>query len=176
MFCIDFATKWSSPSILLQQVDGLSLSLRRSVQSFGRGSDFSHYSSTSKGALLSPAANRKPPQAGWGPRTDTPDSAHPSGNSFHQNLYEASEKAKRWTGNIRTFSADVKTNSLSPTLALRNLFPILWSMPIALATSSTSAPVASHRALMLLMLLIRCARNALAACTQTHRNTHLALW
>lgn len=52
-----------------------------------------------------------------------------------------------------------------PTLALRNLLPILWSMPIALATSSTSAPVDSHRALMLLMLLIRCARNALAACT-----------
>jgi len=49
-------------------------------------------------------------------------------------------------------------------LALRNLLPILWSMPIALATSSTSAPVASHSALMLLMLLIRWARNALAAC------------
>lgn len=56
----------------------------------------------------------------------------------------------------------------SPTLALRNLLPILWSMPIALATSSTSAPVASHRALMLLMLLIRWARNALAACSHVH--------
>lgn len=51
-----------------------------------------------------------------------------------------------------------------PTLALRNLFPILWSVPIALATSSTSAPVASHRALIELMLLILWARKALAAC------------
>lgn len=54
-------------------------------------------------------------------------------------------------------------------LALRNLLPILWSIPMALATSSTSAPVASQRALMLLMLLIRCARNALAAYTSTQR-------
>lgn len=51
-----------------------------------------------------------------------------------------------------------------PTLAFRNLFPILWSVPIALATSSTSAPVASHRALIELMLLILWARKALAAC------------
>ena len=51
-------------------------------------------------------------------------------------------------------------------LAFRNLLPILWSMPMALATSSTSAPVASHRALMLLMLLIRWARKALAACVR----------
>lgn len=35
---------------------------------------------------ISPAASRRPPQAGWGPRTDTPNSAHPSGNSFRQNL------------------------------------------------------------------------------------------
>jgi len=40
---------------------------------------------------FSPAASRKPPQAGWGPRTDTPDSAHLSGNSFHRNLVRVSE-------------------------------------------------------------------------------------
>ncbi|KAF3852114.1 hypothetical protein F7725_005469, partial [Dissostichus mawsoni] len=50
-----------------------------------------------------------------------------------------------------------------------NLLPILWSIPMALATSSTSAPVASHRALMLLMLLIRWARKALAAYTSKHQ-------
>jgi hypothetical protein len=49
-----------------------------------------------------------------------------------------------------------------PTEALRNFGPILLSVPIALATSSTSAPVASHRALIELMLDILCARNALA--------------
>ena len=38
------------------------------------------------------------------------------------------------------------------------------SRPIALATSDTSAPVASQIALMALMLEIRCARKALAAC------------
>lgn len=36
------------------------------------------------------------------------------------------------------------------------------SLPTAPATSSTSAPVASHSAEMELMLLMRCARNALA--------------
>lgn len=50
-----------------------------------------------------------------------------------------------------------------PTLAFRNLFPILWSIPMAVATSSTSAPVASQRALIELMLLIRWARKAFAA-------------
>lgn len=50
-----------------------------------------------------------------------------------------------------------------PTLAFRNLFPIRWSIPIAVATSSTSAPVASQRALMELMLLILWARKAFAA-------------
>ena len=50
-----------------------------------------------------------------------------------------------------------------PTLAFRNLFPILWSIPMAVATSSTSAPVASQRALIELMLLILWARKAFAA-------------
>lgn len=35
---------------------------------------------------VSPAASRRLPQAGSAPRTGTPDSARPSGNSFHQNL------------------------------------------------------------------------------------------
>lgn len=42
-----------------------------------------------------------------------------------------------------------------PTDACKNLFPILESMPIAWATSDTSAPVASQIALMELMLEIR---------------------
>lgn len=40
-------------------------------------------------------------------------------------------------------------------LALRNLGPILVSVPMAWATSDTSAPVASHKADMALMLEIR---------------------
>ena len=56
-----------------------------------------------------------------------------------------------------------KDNTI-PTEALRKWFPILVSLPIALATSDTSAPVASQIALMALMLEIRCARKAFAAC------------
>lgn len=51
----------------------------------------------------------------------------------------------------------------SPTLAFRNLLPMRWSIPMALATSSTSAPVASQSAEMEFMLLMRCAKNAFAA-------------
>lgn len=58
-----------------------------------------------------------------------------------------------------------------PTLAFRNLFPILWSIPMAVATSSTSAPVASQRALMELMLLILWARKAFAALKNKKRKT-----
>ena len=53
--------------------------------------------------------------------------------------------------------------AFSPTEAFKKLLPILESRPIALATSDTSAPVASQIALMALMLEIRCARKALAA-------------
>src|SRR5438045_8296209 len=49
-----------------------------------------------------------------------------------------------------------------PTDDLRNFGPIRLSLPIALATSSTSAPVASHNAEIELIDEIRCARNALA--------------
>lgn len=52
----------------------------------------------------------------------------------------------------------------SPTDACRNLGPILESRPMPLATSLTSAPVASHITDMELILEIRCAKNALAAC------------
>lgn len=40
-----------------------------------------------------PVASRRPPQAGWGPRRGKPDSAHPSGNSFHQNLPRVSQRS-----------------------------------------------------------------------------------
>ena len=49
-----------------------------------------------------------------------------------------------------------------PTLALRNFGPMRLSVPMAWATSPTSASVASHRAEMLLMELTRWARKALA--------------
>src|SRR3954464_15859362 len=49
-----------------------------------------------------------------------------------------------------------------PTDAFRNFGPIRESLPIAFATSSTSAPVASHNAEIELIDEIRCARNALA--------------
>uniref|UniRef100_A0A6B0U361 Putative secreted protein n=1 Tax=Ixodes ricinus TaxID=34613 RepID=A0A6B0U361_IXORI len=48
-------------------------------------------------------------------------------------------------------------------LACKNLGPILLSLPIACATSDTSAPVSSQMADTALMLEIRWARNALAA-------------
>ena len=51
-----------------------------------------------------------------------------------------------------------------PKLDCKNLLPSLVSVPIACATSPTSAPVASHTALIALILEMRCARNALAAC------------
>ena len=65
-------------------------------------------------------------------------------------------KFLKWTGNL----------AFSPTEAFKKLLPILESRPIALATSDTSAPVASQIALMALMLEIRCARKALAACRE----------
>lgn len=61
-----------------------------------------------------------------------------------------------------------------PTLAFRNLFPILWSIPMAVATSSTSAPVASQRALMELMLLILWARKAFAAFKKKKRKSMMS--
>lgn len=125
---------------------------------------------------VSPVASKRLPQVGWGPHTGTPNSAHPSGNSFHQNLGRASD-CNTWPVfvHLKVYKTNLDSNTswtcFSPTLALRNLLPILWSIPMALATSSTSAPVASHRALMLLMLLILCARNALAAYTTTNAKT-----
>lgn len=50
--------------------------------------------------------------------------------------------------------------------ACRNLEPILESKPTALATSDTSAPVASHTADKEFILEILCARNAFAAYTR----------
>ena len=50
-----------------------------------------------------------------------------------------------------------------PKLAVKNLGPILESIPMACETSETSAPVASQMADMEFMLEIRWARNALAA-------------
>ena len=55
----------------------------------------------------------------------------------------------------------MKTTATKPTDAFKNLGPIRLSFPTALATSSTSAPVASQRAEILLMELIRCAKKAL---------------
>src|SRR5438876_12015957 len=49
-----------------------------------------------------------------------------------------------------------------PMEAFRNLGPTRESLPMAAATSSTSAPVASHRAEIELIDEIRCARKALA--------------
>src|SRR6185436_9413526 len=49
-----------------------------------------------------------------------------------------------------------------PTDALRNFGPMRESLPIALATSSTSAPVASQRPEIELIDEMRCARKALA--------------
>ena len=49
-----------------------------------------------------------------------------------------------------------------PMLAVRNLLPIRESMPTALATSLTDAPVASQIAEIVLMLEMRCAKKALA--------------
>src|SRR5882762_1120332 len=49
-----------------------------------------------------------------------------------------------------------------PTDAFRNFGPMRESLPIAFATSSTSAPVASQSAEIELIDEMRCARNALA--------------
>lgn len=61
-----------------------------------------------------------------------------------------------------------KYNTNIPTEASRNLGPIRESLPTALATSVTSAPVASHTADSELILEILCARNAFAA--YIHKN------
>lgn len=52
--------------------------------------------------------------------------------------------------------------------ACKNVCPILVSRPIPLATSLTSAPVASQITDNELMLEIRWAKNALAACDYNH--------
>ena len=50
----------------------------------------------------------------------------------------------------------------NPGLGDKNLFPILVSWPIAFTTSSISAPVDSHNAVIELMELNLCARKAFA--------------
>ena len=50
----------------------------------------------------------------------------------------------------------------NPGPEFKNFGPILLSNPIALETSLTSAPVASHKAPMELIELILCAKKALA--------------
>ncbi len=56
----------------------------------------------------------------------------------------------------------LKHDPPKPMLALRNFSPMRLSVPMACATSPTSASVASHSAEMALMELTRCARKALA--------------
>ena len=62
-----------------------------------------------------------------------------------------------------------------PTEALRNFGPMRESLPIAKATSSTSASVASQRAEMALMLEIRWARKALATSLESSEDQRLVV-
>ena len=57
----------------------------------------------------------------------------------------------------------IQTNEHVPTLAFKNLDPNLLSVPMAWATSETSAPVASHTADIALILDILWAKKAFAA-------------
>ena len=56
----------------------------------------------------------------------------------------------------------MKQDPPKPTEAFKNFGPIRESIPIALDTSSTSAPVASQSSEMELMEDTRCAKNAFA--------------
>jgi len=56
----------------------------------------------------------------------------------------------------------LEARAAEPTEALRNCGPMRGSVPTARATSSTSAPLASHSAEIELIDDMRCARNALA--------------
>ena len=62
-----------------------------------------------------------------------------------------------------------------PTEALRNFEPIRESLPMALATSSTSAPVASQSAEMELMEEMRWARKALATSLESSEDQRLVV-
>ncbi len=62
-----------------------------------------------------------------------------------------------------------------PTEALRNFGPIRESRPIARATSSTSAPVASHRAEIELIEEMRWARKALATSFESSEDQRLVV-
>ena len=62
-----------------------------------------------------------------------------------------------------------------PTEAFKNLGPIRESLPIALATSSTSAPVASQRAEIELIDEIRWARKALATSFESSDDQRLVV-
>jgi hypothetical protein len=62
-----------------------------------------------------------------------------------------------------------------PTEAFRNFGPMRESRPMALATSSTSAPVASHRAEIELIDEIRCARKALATSFESSDDQRLVV-
>jgi len=82
---------------------------------------------------------------------------------FRQNVTSNLKTNLSFTNQILVRNKDSLKQYL-PTDACRNLGPILESRPMPLATSLTSAPVASHITDIELMLEIRCARNALAAC------------
>ena len=77
-------------------------------------------------------------------------------------MYRYKESSQHLT--LKRFKAETSSTCHIPTDAWRNLSPILESLPTAWATSDTSAPVASHITLIALILEIRWARNALAAC------------
>ena len=62
-----------------------------------------------------------------------------------------------------------------PTEERRNLGPMRESAPMARATSSTSAPVASQRAEMELIEEIRCARKALATSLESSDDHRLVV-
>ena len=82
-----------------------------------------------------------------------------------QHALKVSESSGCWSWTLygRRRQWNQHFHSYIPTLALRNLGPILESMPTACATSDTSAPVTSQTADMALMLEMRWARKALAA-------------
>jgi hypothetical protein len=63
----------------------------------------------------------------------------------------------------------------NPTELFRNFGPMRLSLPIALATSSTSAPVASQSAEIELIDEMRCARNALATSLESSDDQRLVV-
>jgi hypothetical protein len=68
-----------------------------------------------------------------------------------------------------------KQDPPNPTLAFKNLGPILVSLPTAYATSDTLAPVASQSAEMAFTEEILCAKNALAASLESSADHRLVV-